>query len=78
MARLLEIALKHFKAVLEKDFSNIFAAHALAAVLAEMATRAEPAKLEYLIHAKKIFEKVSSFVSPLNVRCLCKHNTCVR
>jgi hypothetical protein len=59
--KLLNIALSNFKMVLaEKDEHNLYAAHGAAAVLAEQATRADPARMEYLIHAKKIFDKVES------------------
>ena len=57
--KLLNIALSNFKMVLaEKDEHNLYAAHGAAAVLAEQATRAEPPKADYLIHAKKVFDKV--------------------
>ena len=59
--KLLNIALTQFSQILAKgEEHNLFAAHGAAAVLAEQATRATPAKLEYLIPAKKIFDKASS------------------
>ena len=62
--RLLTIACNNFRTVLERDEHNVFAAHGLAAVLAEEATRAEPPRLEYLQPAKKVFDKVSPLLSP--------------
>ena len=61
--RLLKIACDMFKTVLERDEHNLFAAHGIAAVLAEQATRAEPPRLEYLQAAKKVFDKVSLLLS---------------
>ena len=72
MERLLKIACDMFKTVLERDDHNLFAAHGIAAVLAEQATRAEPPRLEYLQAAKKVFDKVfkSCFCCP-HVESIC-------
>lgn len=69
--KLLHIALAQFSQILAKgEEHNLFAAHGAAAVLAEQATRAHPAKLDYLIPAKKIFDKV--FPSTFSLLCLFK------
>ena len=57
--KLLNIALAQFSQILAKgEDKNLFAAHGAAAVLAEQATRANPPKTDYLIPAKRIFDKV--------------------
>lgn len=59
--KLLDIALRQFTQILAKgEESNVFAAHGAAAVLAEQATRANPPKLELLLPAKRILDKVES------------------
>lgn len=59
--KLLNLALTQFSQILAKgEESNIFAAHGAAAVLAEQATRANPPKVEYLLPAKRILDKVIS------------------
>ncbi len=62
--KLLDIALKQFTQILAKgEESNLFAAHGAAAVLAEQATRANPPKIDYLLPAKRILDKVDCLAS---------------
>ena len=59
MEKLLLAALQQFTQILARGGeNNLFAAHGAAAVLAEQATRANPPKIDYLVPAKKIFDKV--------------------
>lgn len=71
--KLLHAALMQFTQILAKGGeSNLFAAHGAAAVLAEQATRANPPKIDYLIPAKRILDKVSFGAVIFNPR----HSVC--
>ena len=57
--KLLNISKEAFQKILEtRDPANVYAAHGLAAVLAEQATRRPLASVDHLTHVKKIFEQV--------------------
>ena len=59
--KLLNMSRDMFKRILEtRDSGNVYAAHGLAAVLAEQATRRPQASADHLVHVKRIFDKASA------------------